>query len=73
MSLNNVVTILTDDQGVWAAGCYGNPEIKTSNIDRLANSGTRFQNFFVATPVCSQSRDTLLTGKITWVFSVFLQ
>ncbi len=60
----NVVVILTDDQGVWAAGCYGNREIRTPNIDRLAASGIRFQNFFVATPVCSPSRATLLTGRI---------
>ena len=60
----NVVFILTDDQGLWAAGCYGNPEIRTPNIDRLAGSGVRFQNFFVATPVCSPSRATLLTGRI---------
>jgi len=60
----NVVFILTDDQGVWAAGCYGNPEIRTPHIDRLAATGTRFENFFVATPVCSPSRATLLTGRI---------
>ena len=60
----NVIFILTDDQGVWAAGCYGNPEIRTPNIDRLAATGVRFQNFFVATPVCSPSRATLLTGRI---------
>ena len=60
----NVVCILTDDQGVWAAGCYGNSEIRTPNIDRLATTGTRFQNFFVATPVCSPSRATFLTGRI---------
>jgi arylsulfatase A-like enzyme len=60
----NVLSILTDDQGVWAAGCYGNPEIRTPNIDRLANSGVRFDHFFCATPVCSPSRATLLTGRI---------
>jgi len=60
----NVICVLTDDQGVWAAGCYGNPEIRTPNIDRLAQTGTRFANFFVATPVCSPSRATLLTGRI---------
>ena len=60
----NVVFILTDDQGPWAAGCYGNPEIRTPNIDRLAAEGTRFQNFFIATPVCSPSRATYLTGRI---------
>jgi choline-sulfatase len=64
MPTTNVLYILTDDQGVWAAGCYGNPEIRTPNIDRLAQSGVRFTNFFVATPVCSPSRATLLTGRI---------
>ena len=34
----NVVLVLTDDQGVWATGCYGNPEIRTANIDRLAQT-----------------------------------
>ncbi len=60
----NVVFILTDDQGVWAAGCYGNREIRTPNLDRLAATGRRFDNFFVATPVCSPSRATFLTGRI---------
>ena len=60
----NIVFILTDDQGVWAAGCYGNPEIRTPNLDRLAAAGMRFENFFVATPVCSPSRATFLTGRI---------
>jgi arylsulfatase A-like enzyme len=60
----NVVFILTDDQGVWAAGCYGNPEIRTPNIDRLAAEGVRFENFFVASPVCSPSRASFLTGRL---------
>ena len=60
----NVLFILTDDQGVWAAGCYGNPEIRTPNLDRLAQTGMLFKNFFVATPVCSPSRATFLTGRI---------
>ena len=64
MEKTNVVFVLTDDQGVWAAGCYGNPEIRTPNLDRLADGGVRFENFFVATPVCSPSRATLLTGRI---------
>ena len=60
----NVLVILTDDQGVWAAGCYGNREIRTPHIDRIAETGVRFDRFFVATPVCSPSRATLLTGRI---------
>jgi len=62
--MTNVVFILTDDQGPWAARCCGNPEIITPNLDRLAATGTRFENFFVATPVCSPSRATFLTGRI---------
>ena len=60
----NVIFILTDDQGIWAAGCYGNPEIRTPHIDRLAATGVRFDNFFCTSPVCSPSRATLLTGRI---------
>lgn len=60
----HVVSILTDDQGVWAAGCYGNREIRTPNLDRLAAEGMRMTHFFVATPVCSPSRATFLTGRI---------
>jgi len=60
----NVVFILTDDQGIWACGCYGNPEIRTPNIDRLADTGVRFENFFCTSPVCSPSRASLLTGLI---------
>lgn len=64
MDRPNVIFILTDDQGPWAAGCYGNPEIRTPNIDRIARAGILFSHFFVATPVCSPSRATFLTGRI---------
>ena len=61
---DNVVFILTDDQATWALGCYGNDEIRTPNLDRLAASGVRLENFFVSSPVCSPSRATYLTGLI---------
>ena len=60
----NVVFVLTDDQGVWAAGCYGNSEIRTPNIDRIAATGIRLENFFITIPVCSASRACFLTGRI---------
>ncbi len=60
----NVVFILTDDQGYWALGAAGNPEIITPNLDRLAAGGMRFENFFCASPVCSPARASLLTGRI---------
>jgi arylsulfatase A-like enzyme len=58
----NIVFILTDDQGPWAAGCYGNKELRTPNIDRIAATGMRFDSFFCASPVCSPSRASFLTG-----------
>lgn len=60
----NIIFILSDDQGPWAAGCYGNPEIRTPHLDRLAATGMRFDRFFCASPVCSPSRASFLTGKI---------
>jgi arylsulfatase A-like enzyme len=60
----NILFILTDDQGAWAMGCSGNPELKTPNLDRLAQSGVRFENFFCASPVCSPARASIYTGKI---------
>lgn len=60
----NVVLIMTDDQGQWANGCYGNREILTPNIDRLAAGGVMLRRAFVCTPVCSPSRATFLSGRI---------
>ncbi len=60
----NVVFILTDDQGPWALGCTGAPELRTPNIDRLAETGLRMENFFCTTPVCSPARASLMTGRI---------
>ncbi len=60
----NILFILSDDHGQWAAGTYGNEEIVTPNLDQLAETGLRFDNFFCATPVCSPSRATFLTGRV---------
>jgi uncharacterized sulfatase len=59
----NLIVIVTDDQARWSVGAYGNQESRTPNIDRLAQQGARFLNSFVATPVCSPSRASLLTGR----------
>jgi len=64
VSRPNVVSILTDDQGIWAMGCSGNSEIRTPNLDRLAASGMRFEHFFCTSPVCSPARASLMTGRI---------
>lgn len=58
------MVILSDDHGSWAMGCSGNQEIRTPNLDALAASGMRFDNFFCTSPVCSPARASLLTGRI---------
>lgn len=60
----NVVFILTDNQGAWTLGCYGNKDIRTPAIDRLAAEGIRFTRALSCNPVCSPTRATYLTGLI---------
>ncbi len=59
----NVLLFLTDDHAAWAARCYGNSELETPNLDRLAAEGSRFANAFTPCPVCSPARACLLTGR----------
>jgi N-sulfoglucosamine sulfohydrolase len=57
----NVIVLVADDLGMQV-GCYGDPTIKTPNIDALAKSGTRFTHGFASVSSCSSSRATILTG-----------
>ncbi|WP_369047807.1 sulfatase-like hydrolase/transferase [Tenacibaculum sp. UWU-22] len=59
----NVIIILTDDQGYNDVSFNGSPDIKTPNIDRIANNGVRFSNGYVSYAVCGPSRAGLLTGR----------
>lgn len=58
----NIVLMVADDLGTDALGCYGNPVVKTPNIDQLASAGTRFSNAFCTTASCAASRSVILTG-----------
>lgn len=58
----NVVLIMTDNQGAWTLGCYGNEDIRTPHIDRMAKQGVRFTGAFSSSASCSPSRATWLTG-----------
>jgi choline-sulfatase len=60
----NVLFVLADDMGLWAARTYGNPEIYTANIDKLAEEGLKFNQAFCNTPVCSASRTSYFTGRL---------
>jgi arylsulfatase A-like enzyme len=61
----NILFILADDLRWDALGSYGNRIVRTPNLDRLAAQGARFENFQVASPVCSPSRANFLTGLYT--------
>ncbi len=60
--LPNIVIIFTDDQGYSDLGSYGARGFSTPNLDRLADEGMRFTDFYVTSSVCSPSRASLLTG-----------
>ncbi|MEM6472683.1 MAG: sulfatase, partial [Planctomycetota bacterium] len=59
----NVVLIMIDDLGWMDVGCYGNEFVDTPNIDRLADDGMRFTDFYAAGAVCSPTRAALQSGQ----------
>jgi arylsulfatase A-like enzyme len=61
----NILLILVDGLPSWILGCYGNREVLTPHIDRLAQTGTRFLNHYAGAPVASKARAVLLTGRTT--------
>ena len=62
MKTPNIILINCDDLGYGDLGCYGSSVNHTPAIDRLAAEGTRFTDFYMASPVCSPSRGAMLTG-----------
>jgi arylsulfatase A-like enzyme len=63
----NIILFVPDELRADALGCYGNTVIRTPNFDRLAQTGSRFENCHVQFPVCGASRCSMLTG---WPASV---
>jgi arylsulfatase A len=61
----NVIFILADDLGYGDLGCYGQEQINTPNLDRLANDGIRFTQHYAGTSVCAPSRAAVMTGQHT--------
>ncbi len=62
----NIVVIYMDDLGYGDIGSYGATELKTPNIDALANGGIRFTNGYATSATCTPSRFGLLTGTYPW-------
>ncbi|WP_289064012.1 sulfatase [uncultured Zobellia sp.] len=58
----NIIFLLSDDQTSVATGCYGNDQVKTPNMDKLAKDGVLFLNHYNTTSICMASRANILTG-----------
>lgn len=58
----NIIFLLADDLGYGDVGCYGQKQILTPNIDRMAAEGMRFTQFYAGATVCAPSRSVLMTG-----------
>ena len=66
----NIVFIFADDWGWGDLSCHDHPYVKTPNIDRLAEEGTDFKRFTVASGVCSPSRAAVMTGHFPARYSI---
>ncbi len=60
----NILFVMADDMGYWSMGCAGNKEVQTPNLDRLAEEGMYFPEYFCTSPVCSPARASVLCGKM---------
>ncbi|HZY62467.1 MAG TPA: sulfatase-like hydrolase/transferase [Edaphobacter sp.] len=60
----NILVFLTDDHGQWLQQAYGNSEVQTPNMTRIAQNGVRMTNAFTTCPVCSPARASFFTGRM---------
>src|SRR5688500_7906773 len=58
----NIIFILADDLGYGDVGCYGQKQIQTPHLDKLAAQGLRFTDAYAGATVCAPSRCSLMTG-----------
>jgi arylsulfatase A-like enzyme len=70
----HIILVLADDLGWGDVGCYGG-QVPTPQLDIMAREGTRFTQFYVASPICSPSRAGLITGQFParWSLTSYLQ
>ena len=59
----NIIFIMADDLGYGQLGAYGQTEIKTPRIDKMAEEGLLLTDYYAGTAVCAPSRCALMTGK----------
>jgi choline-sulfatase len=58
----NVLFLCSDQHQTAASGCYGHPDVRTPNIDRIAGSGVRFTHAYCQSPVCVPARGSIISG-----------
>ncbi len=59
----NILVMMSDQHSKHALGCFGNPVVRTPNLDRLAGEGLRFTNVYCPAPLCGPSRMSFLTSR----------
>jgi arylsulfatase A-like enzyme len=59
----NLILIIADDVSASDIGCYGNPDVRTPNLDRLAAEGQMWSRAYLTASVCSPSRCSIITGR----------
>lgn len=59
----NILLVLSDDQSAFACGSYGNPDIKTPNLDKFAKQGVQFNRAYCASPQSVPARASIFTGR----------
>ncbi len=66
----NIVFIMTDDHTPGEMSSYGHPSIKTPNLDRIGEEGTRFTNSYTTNALCAPARGTVLTGAFSHIHGI---
>ena len=69
----NILFIMADDLGYADLSCYGQPDFKTPNFDKLASQGVRFTQAYANSAVCSATRTAFMTGRYQYRLTVGLE
>jgi len=67
----NILLLYSDQHNARALGCYGNDQISTPNLDKLAKEGIRFNNAYTQNPICTPSRMCILSGQYVHNFGSY--
>lgn len=59
----NILLVVSDDHSAFATGCYGNPDVKTPNLDRFAEQGVMFGRAYACSPQSVPARASIFTGR----------